>query len=67
MSHLSLPAAQEGKSSGQLVHALLTHKLVTLREAKLMDYFLQVLGDHVSEKDKEQLIRNAFQLLQEDE
>ena len=32
-----------------------------------MDYFLQVLGDHVSEKDKEQLIRNAFQLLQEDE
>lgn len=65
--HPSLPVAQENKSSTQLVHTLLTHKLVTLREAKLMDYFLQVLGDHVNEKDKEQLIRNAFQLLQEDE
>ncbi|WP_432643337.1 CtsR family transcriptional regulator [Acidaminococcus sp.] len=66
-AHPALPAAQENTSSGQLVHALLTHKLVTLREAKLMDYFLQVLGDHISEKNKEQLIRNAFQLLQEEE
>ncbi|MDO5596833.1 MULTISPECIES: CtsR family transcriptional regulator [Acidaminococcus] len=66
-AHPALPAAREGKSSGQLVQALLTHKLVTLREARLMDYFLHVLGDHVSEKDKEQLIRSAFQLLQEDE
>ena len=37
------------------------------RATRLLDYFLHVLGDHVSEENKEQIVRTAFQLLQEEE
>lgn len=62
-----LPAGKDVKSSGQLVQLLAAHKLITGREARLLDYFLHVLGDHVSEENKEQIVRNAYQLLQEEE
>ena len=66
-AHPLLPSGKEVKSSGQLVQALASHKLITGREARLLDYFLHVLGDHVSEENKEQIVRTAFQLLQEEE
>ena len=62
-----LPAGKGDLSSNQLVQALAAHKLITGREARLLDYFLHVLGDHVSEENKEQIVRNAYRLLQEDE
>lgn len=62
-----LPAGKGDLSSNQLVQALAAHKLITGREARLLDYFLHVLGDHVSEENKEQIVRNAYRLLQEEE
>lgn len=62
-----LPEGKGDLSSNQLVQALAAHKLITGREARLLDYFLHVLGDHVSEENKEQIVRNAYRLLQEEE
>lgn len=62
-----LPVGKGTMTSNQLVQALASHKLLTSREARLLDYFLHVLGDHVSEENKEQIVRTAFQLLQEEE
>lgn len=62
-----LPVGKGTMTSNQLVQALASHKLFTSREARLLDYFLHVLGDHVSEENKEQIVRTAFQLLQEEE
>lgn len=62
-----LPTGKGDLSSNQLVQALAAHKLITGREARLLDYFLHVLGDHVSEENKEQIVRNAYRLLQEEE
>jgi transcriptional regulator CtsR len=51
-----------------MVNALAAHKFITNREASLLEYFLAVLGDHMSEKDKQHMVKTAYKLLsREDE
>ena len=38
-----------------MVDALVEHRMITMREGRLLSYFLSFLGDHVTEKDKEKM------------
>lgn len=62
-----LPETGEIKSPSDLVEAMAAHKLITLREARLLHYFLAVLGNHVTDKDKLRMIRTAYQVMGEGE
>lgn len=58
---LSLPPQIE--SAEGMVDALVEHRMITMREGRLLSYFLSFLGDHVTEKDKEKMIVSAYQSL----
>lgn len=46
-----------------MVDDLVEHRMITMREGRLLSYFLSFLGDHVTEKDKEKMIVSAYQSL----
>lgn len=58
---ISLPSQSE--SAEGMVDALVEHRMITMREGRLLSYFLSFLGNHVTEKDKEKMIASAYQSL----
>ncbi len=60
-------ALPEGMSAEEMVEALLAHKMITAREARLMNYNLEILGDHVTPKDKCAIVRKAYEHISEGE
>ena len=50
------PLPPQIESAEGMVDALVEHRMITMREGRLLSYFLSFLGDHVTEKDKEKMI-----------
>jgi transcriptional regulator CtsR len=51
------------QTADDMVKALVEHRMITVREGKLLQYFLSFLGDHVTEKDKLKMVASAYQSL----
>jgi transcriptional regulator CtsR len=51
------------QTAEDLIKTLTDHRLITMREGKLLYYFLSFLGDHVTEKDKLNMVASAYQSL----
>jgi transcriptional regulator CtsR len=56
-----------GMTAEQMVAALLTNKMITAREARLMNYNLKILGEYVTPEDKCTIVRKAYERISEDE
>ncbi len=61
---LGLP---QGTEATQMVETLYAHKLISLRELKLLQYNLEILGEHVSPEDKCKYVRKAYERMSEGE
>ncbi len=59
----ALPAAASSRSAEEMVRTLTQQRMITAREGKLLSFFLEFLGDHITEKDKQAMIVSAFRAL----
>jgi transcriptional regulator CtsR len=58
-----LPEKSSIHSAEEMVKALADQRMITARESRLLTFFLNFLGDHVTEKDKQAMIAQAFKAL----
>jgi len=67
----TLPVEEEtlpqGMTAEQMVASLLAHKMITPREARLLEYNLEILGDNVAPEDKCTIVRKAYERMSEGE
>ncbi len=67
----TLPVEEEtlpqGMTAEQMVASLLAHTMITPREARLLEYNLEILGDNVAPEDKCTIVRKAYERMSEGE
>ena len=62
---VGLQTLSQGMTAEQMIASLLAHKMITPREARLMNYNLEILGDRVSPEDKCIIVRKAYERINE--